>query len=149
MKKLKRTAAGMTAALMLGMSCAALAADNISVVLNGAKVSFPNAKPVIYEDRTLIPVRAVFEELGCYVDWDSANRMAVIGNDEKTILIPIDSKSMQLYDIATDTSSDIKLDVPAMIINDSTMIPLRAVGEALGAKVDWRQETKTVLINMD
>ena len=125
-----------------------IAADDISVVLNGEKVTFNDAKPIIYEDRTLIPVRAVFEEIGCYVDWDSANHMAVIGNEEKVIFIPIDSSVMRVYDILQDKNSEISLDVPAMIINDRTMIPLRAVGETLGATVDWIQSTQTVTINI-
>ena len=133
-------------AIMLTQS---FAADDISVVLNGNKVEFYDVKPILYKDRTLIPVRAVFEEMGCYVDWDSANNMAIIGNEEKVIFVPINSEKMRVYDIASDKESVVYLDVPAMLINDRTMIPLRAVGEALDARVDWNESTETVLINFD
>jgi len=43
-------------------------------------------------------------------------------------------------------SSNVKLDVPAQIIGDRTMVPVRAVAEAFGVKVDWDDSTKTVLI---
>ena len=44
----------------------------------------------------------------------------------------------------------IQLDVAPTIINDRTMVPLRAIFEALGAVVDWDDETKTVFaINND
>lgn len=149
MKKLKkRIFALLIISIMLFAFVNAFAAENISVVLNGKKIIFNNAQPVIYEDRTLIPVRAVFEKTGCYVDWDSANRIAVIGNAEKVIFIPIDSHIMRVYDIAEDRETEISLDVSAMIIDGSTMIPLRAVGEALGAKVDWNQTNKMVSINI-
>lgn len=148
MKNSKKITAILATSLALITAATTFAADYISVVLNGEKVIFNAAQPVIYEERTLIPVRAVFEDLGCYVDWDSANHMAVIGNEEKVIFIPIDSHMMRVYDIAEDRETEISLDVPAMIIDESTMIPLRAVGEALGAKVDWNQTNKTVSINI-
>lgn len=43
---------------------------------------------------------------------------------------------------------EIDLDVPAMIVDESTMIPLRAVGEALGAKVEWNQRSNTVSLSI-
>ena len=57
--------------------------------------------------------------------------MAVIGN-EKVIFISINSEKMKVYDIVKDEENEIDLDVPAMIVDESTMIPLRAVSEALG-----------------
>jgi hypothetical protein len=36
------------------------------------------------------------------------------------------------------------LDVPAQIIDSRTMVPLRAIFEALGASVEWDDATKTV-----
>lgn len=35
-------------------------------------------------------------------------------------------------------------DQPAVIINDRTMVPIRAIGEALGVDFEWDGETKTV-----
>ena len=32
-------------------------------------------------------------------------------------------------------------------MNDRTMVPIRAVSEALGANVEWEDKTKTVIIN--
>ena len=44
---------------------------------------------------------------------------------------------------------EITLDVPAQVVNDRTMIPLRAVAEALDAKVDWVGELRRVVIDQD
>ncbi|TJY41308.1 copper amine oxidase N-terminal domain-containing protein [Cohnella pontilimi] len=41
----------------------------------------------------------------------------------------------------------IATDVPPQIIKNRTMVPIRSAGEALGAKVGWNQETRTVTID--
>lgn len=127
-------------------SITVFATDNISVILNGETIKFDNAKPVIIEERTLIPVRAVFEKAGWSVDWNSEDKTAIIGNDEKVVFITINESTLQLYDIDTDTQQELSLDVPATIIDGSTMIPLRAVCEAMGATVKWEDSTRTVYI---
>jgi hypothetical protein len=40
----------------------------------------------------------------------------------------------------------VDLDVYPKIIDSRTMVPIRFVSEALGAKVDWEGETKTVIV---
>ena len=55
---------------------------------------------------------------------------------------------MKVYGIVKDEENEIDLDVPAMIVDESTMIPLRAVSEALGAKVEWNQQSNTVSLNI-
>ena len=39
-----------------------------------------------------------------------------------------------------------ELNEPAQLMNDKTMVPLRAVSESLDCTVEWDQETKTVII---
>ena len=41
------------------------------------------------------------------------------------------------------------LDVPAQIVNSRTLVPLRAIFEALGATVGWDNDTRTVSSEMD
>lgn len=46
--------------------------------------------------------------------------------------------------------SDVKgNEVEAFIYEGTTYVPLRAVGEALGAEVSWNKETKTVYLNSE
>lgn len=149
MKKFKKIFAVISASLILIVSANAFADSEISVLLNGEKVEFDNAKPIIYEERTLIPIRSVFEKLDWEVSWDSNQKMAIISNATTIISITIEDNDMQVYDIAADMQETVALDVPAMIINDSTMIPLRAVCEALGTEVNWNGNTKTVYIDTE
>ena len=45
--------------------------------------------------------------------------------------------------------TNITLDVPARIINESTLVPVRFIAESLGAHVTWNQQNQTVLILSD
>ena len=109
--------------------------DSVKVVVNNTELTGDNAG-VIVDGRTLVPVRAVSETVGADVDWDGGTRTATVKMNGKTISIPIDS-----YTIYSG-GSEVSVDVPAQIINDRTMLPLRAVGEQLGLDVDWSQEDK-------
>lgn len=48
--------------------------------------------------------------------------------------------------IATVDGEEVILDVPAKIINDRTMVPIRFVAESMGFFVDWDPENRTVII---
>ncbi len=52
----------------------------------------------------------------------------------------IDSTQMQVGEAA------VTLDVPAKIVSDRTMVPVRAISEALYCEVIWEADTKTVVI---
>ena len=45
--------------------------------------------------------------------------------------------------------SKMKFDVPPQIISGRTMVPIRAIFEALGAEVEWNDTTKTVTATID
>ena len=63
---------------------------------------------------------------------------AVAVNSAKTITLQIGSN------ILNNNGTEVVLDVPAQTINDRTMIPVRAIFEALGAEVSWNGDTQTV-----
>lgn len=44
------------------------------------------------------------------------------------------------------TEKEVKFDVPPQIIDDRTMVPIRAVAEELGWKVDWLEDDGIVLL---
>jgi len=87
--------------------------------------------PIETGGRTLVPVRFISEKIGGNVYWDEALQQVKIvrGNDE--ILLYIGSNEMTVNGQVT------YLDVPAQTINDRTMIPLRAMVEAVGKSVFW------------
>lgn len=151
---MKKIISLITAAIMAASSLVAIAAPEVNVVVNDAKINFADQAAVIENDRTLIPARGVFEAMGCKVEWDGEARTVSVKNSRNTVvaLLTIDSDKMNvttytsLFDFTTE---EITLDVPAQIMNDRTMIPLRAVGEAMGAKVAWDSESYTASILTD
>jgi N-acetylmuramoyl-L-alanine amidase len=56
----------------------------VSLKLNGELLQ-PDVPPIIMDDRTLVPVRAIFEKMGAEVNWDGANRKVQIATDYTTI----------------------------------------------------------------
>ena len=115
--------------------------NTIKVTLNGEELLFPQS-PVMIDDRVLVPVREIFEALGADVDWDDSTQSVTSTKGLTTINLTIDSNIMYK------NGAEIYLEVPAQLINDKTMVPVRAVSEAFGCHVDWDETNNTVLISV-
>ena len=113
--------------------------SDIAVKLNGEWMHF-DVDPVLVNDRTLVPFRAIFEALGCTVSWDDINQTAIGMRNGQKIVLPIGSNVVTVSGVAKN------LDQPAILIDGRTLVPLRFVSEALGAQVQWVDETQTVII---
>lgn len=99
--------------------------------------------PIIENDRVLVPMRAIFEALGATVDWDGNTKTVTAKKDDIEI-------SMQIgNDILYKNSEKIALDVPAKIVDNRTIVPIRAVSEGLGARVEWNETARAVYIYTD
>ena len=117
----------------------AAAANEVKVTLDGKLLSF-DVPPQIINDRTLVPLRVIFEALGASVEWNDSTQTVTAARGNTTVSLQIGSN------VLTKNGSPITLDVPAQLINDRTMVPARAVAEAFDAKVDWIDATQTVVI---
>ncbi len=122
----------------------ASAAENISVNVNGTAVEFEDQAPVIVNERTLIPLRGTFEALGADVDWNSATKTIVVSTGNTTITLAVGSSVMTVEN--NGVTSSVELDAAPEIINNRALIPVRAVGEAIGATVSWDAENSQVNI---
>ncbi len=112
----------------------------ITVKVDGKALKL-DQPPVIQDGRTLVPLRAIFEALGAQVQWD-AEAQSVIAEKRLDII------SLVIGDNKLNINGDEKtLDVPAQIIEGRTMVPVRAISEAFGAKVDWNAATGTVTVD--
>lgn len=132
----------MTALFMIMLAASAASAASVNVVVNGDSVVFPDAAAYINDDgRTMVPVRFVSEQLGARVGWDQARQSVSIDYNGQKISIPINQK------LAFIGSKQIELDTAAVIKESRTMVPLRFVSEALGARVLWSGASSTVRIS--
>lgn len=113
--------------------------NDIAVTVDGERVSF-DARPTIQGDRTLVPLRAIFEALGAAVNWDAAARTVTAQREGTNVSLTIDSSVLYV------NGEEKTLDVPAQIINDRTMVPVRAIAESFSCDVGWDGERQIVTI---
>lgn len=97
--------------------------------------------PIIINGRSLVPVRAIFEKLGAEVGWDSKNKKVSVSYENNEVELIIND------DNALINGNKVKMEVPAKIINDRTMVPLRFVGEQLNMEVGWHAAKGEITIN--
>lgn len=83
MKIRKLLAAGLSALLLCSVCMVPANAANINVTVDGKKVKFTDAVPFVDENyRTMIPLRAVADALGCQVTWSQTMRTARVFMDD-------------------------------------------------------------------
>lgn len=125
------TAAGQTSGLE--------PSTDVNVYLDELPVSF-DVQPVIHDGRTLTPFRALAEALHVTVDWDGATNTVTARNSQTTVLLQIGNATAYLNNVP------VNLDVPPMLVNDRTLIPLRFFSEAFTCRVEWEGSSKSVKI---
>lgn len=115
----------------------------ISVYVNGEKIKF-DVEPVLINNRTMVPLRAIFEALGAVVTWDNTTSTAKGVLDSTVVEITIGANQMYKNGEAKD------LDSPATIISSRTLVPVRAIAESFDCIVNWYDATQTVeILSMD
>lgn len=117
---------------------------NVCASKDGAEqmnILFEEQEPIITADTTLLPIRSIAEFYGWDVAWDGDMREIGITDGTKTVKIFVDKNYMYIGD------KFVNIDVPSMILNDRTLVPVRAVSEALGLNVEWIGETNTVALS--
>ncbi|MFZ5643307.1 MAG: exo-beta-N-acetylmuramidase NamZ domain-containing protein [Bacillota bacterium] len=112
----------------------------VTVLIDGIPVSFDSAPYIDSNNRLMVPLRAIAEALGANVQWNSGTRTVTITRQGKAAVFKIDSTT------ATVNGQAKKMDTSPVIRNDRTMVPVRYVGEYLGAEVKWDPDTRTVTI---
>lgn len=122
-------------------------AADISVYVDGDLVESEVPAQII-NDRTMLPMRAVFEKLGAAVEWDADYQIVTAVKGSIILNLRIDKPAMVKVNLQTQEVLQIMMDVPAQIVQDRTMVPVRAAAEALEAEVDWDEENRAVKISL-
>lgn len=118
------------------------ALSQVRVRVNGAQVDFPDAMPYIdTNNRVMVPVRFVSEQLGAKVEWDKAAMRVTVTDGDKEVLLTIGNKKVMVNgEVRT-------LDTAAVLKGTRTYVPLRFVSEALGANVRWDGKVRIAYID--
>lgn len=120
--------------------CSSFSFSQVTVLVSGEAVDFPNTKPLIRHGRVMVPLRSVFEKLGARVTWYPTRGMAMVEKEALVTRLWVGEQSAQV------NQERMTLDVAPVNIGGSIMVPLRFISETYGATVDWNQETSTVTI---
>ncbi len=154
---MKKLVAIMLAASM-SLSCAAVSAagrtekineklsnnDEIHILYNDSVVEYEDVKPVNTEGRVMIPFRAALENMGASVDYDDAQRKVTAKKGDVTINFTLMDDT--IYIDENGQQSTITMDVPMIIIDDRTLVPIRFMSNAFGMQVGWDGSSETVVI---
>ena len=104
---------------ILTMTTSVFAGTDVNVKVNDKEIE---AKGVIVDGRTLVPVRGIFEELGYFVVYNAETKTAFLNSLGSTIKMTYGNEYFTVND------ENITPDVPQTIIDGRFMLPLRAVG---------------------
>ncbi len=121
---------------LLSFSSAAMA-EPIKVMVDSQYLS-STSSPTYINGRLMVPMRSIFEALNAKVTWYNGAVIASLGSTE------VQLKPNENY--AKVNGQKVIMAVPSTVINGVTLVPLRFVGEAMGADVDWLNNLQTVLI---
>lgn len=121
--------------------------DAVKVMINNQLEIF-DVEPQIINDRTMVPMRKIFEDVGAVVSWDEETRTVTTtrkvsdnyGVDETTVSLTIGSNKITI------NGQEHIMDVVPQIVGGRTMVPVRFISEALGAEVSWDEEKQLVKI---
>lgn len=113
-------------------------AESVTVLVDGSPLAFPNQPPVDRDRRVYVPMRAIFERLGATVVYSDGTIDATRGN--RTISLQLGSPTAQI------DGQPVALDAPPFELDETTLVPLRFVSQALGADISWSTSTLTAYI---
>ena len=112
----------------------------ITLYVNGEVVETEIMPPIQIDHRVLVPAREVFEPLGADVEWKSYEKKIYVSYQDSLMILEPNKQEVWL------DGQTVTLDVPAKIINDKIMVPLRFIGENIGLGVEWKEEDRSVHI---
>jgi len=136
---MKKIISSLLCILIMLCSTVCFAADPIRVELDYAPITF-DQDPMIVNDRTMVPVRAIFEAMGASVEWNAETQTVISRLGNLTVVMVIDNPVMTI-------NGGIKtMDTAPIIRGGRTLVPVRAVSESFGCEVAWDGNKRLVSI---
>ncbi|WP_426387996.1 stalk domain-containing protein [Desulforudis sp. 1088] len=114
----------------------------ITITVNGKSVNSDAACYVDRNNRTMVPLRFIAEALGAQVQWDAAKGCVTVTRGNDTIQLWLGTKGYRL------NNGYHEMDTIPVVKDGRTMVPLRFIAEAFGAKVDWDGKAKKIAVTL-
>ena len=96
--------------------------------------------PQVVEGRTYLPLRAYAELLGAYVEWNIKEQKVEIKYNGQELNFWVGKNKLTVDGVES------SIDAPPFITAGSTMVPLRAAGEAFGMYIDYRKGVQSITV---
>lgn len=117
-----------------------------ALVVNNHEIT-PPLSPIIFNDRALVPVREIFEEVGAEVQYDAESQAVRIYNEDTTVLLYINDNIAYINGQKVAIPDNV---VPKLISKlggeTKTMVPVRFISESIGMPVDFDADAGAILI---
>lgn len=113
--------------------------DNVEVFFRGKEIAF-DQPPVVKNDRTMVPIRAIFEALGYNLTWNQEEQTAYADHGSRSIAVTVGKNEIK------HSGGTFVSDVPAINLSGRVMVPVRAISELSGYTVTWDQANLAVNI---
>jgi hypothetical protein len=113
------------------------------MTINGANTVIDPASgavPIIKNGRTLLPIRAIVENIGGTVNWDANAQEMSIQVENRIIQLGVGQTTAQVNGVS------VLVDVAPQSFNGSILLPLRFVAENLGMDVQWDAASQTATL---
>ena len=129
--------------LNLLISISIYANDEIKIIVNGATSKSSDIRPYIENEKIMVPVRFISENLGAKVDWISSLKLIIITKG-KTRITMRENENWATVNILG--SSDAKYNMTNKVIFKlgKAFVPLRFISEKLGAYIIWDSTTSSI-----
>ncbi|HLK16528.1 MAG TPA: copper amine oxidase N-terminal domain-containing protein [Fimbriimonadaceae bacterium] len=111
-----------------------------TVLVDGRPVEFPDMQPRFLNDRVMVPLRGVFEQMHANVIWNPQTEKIMCVGDNSTVELRLGDNEARV------DGQKIMFDAPATLSHGRTLVPLRFLAQSLGARVRWDNDTQTVRI---
>ncbi len=112
-----------------------------SLSVNGKTLSDLPLEPIIFNDRALVPVREIFEELGADVDYNTEDKSITVSYEKKIVELQIGSSSAKVDGKKQEIPDGV---APKLIAkwgeSAKTMVPVRFISENIGLDVEFDSE---------
>lgn len=111
----------------------------IGVTMNGRMMHF-DRPPMMMGGRVMVPMRGVFEHMGARVKWDDRTQTATGTQNGRQVKLTVGTPE------AIVDGRTVRLETPPQMYQNRVYVPLRFIGESLGADVSWDQGAHQVKI---
>jgi len=128
--------------LMVPASVSANAApgSNIGIMVDGRNVNLDVAPFTDAQNRTMVPISFIRDELGAQVDWAPLEQRVTIRYQGQEIVLWIGSRDAWV------NGNTVTMDTQAILVDQRTMVPVRFIGGHFGIDVDWQPANRMVVI---